>query len=783
MGPVGYQIRSFLRHRRSASVSLALLVAVALVVPLTAAAGARRTASALDRMRAELEPGEVDVQFESAAPPADALERIAALPDVAAVGEGASFLMGIEGSDLEFFSSFGQGSLRGGIGVGFERARMVAGRVPDAADEVMVSAAVASDLGIDLGDRIRIETLTPAGLESYFAGEPTGYDGPVLDMEVVGVGRQPEEITGGSDVFAPNVVVAPPFFSAWDGEIAFWDGIFLVDLHDGFAAVERFEEAVRAEFAERDDIGVNVSAERERIVDSLNAQTLATWLLAAAAGVAAAVVIVQAVARHVRDDRTEAVVAGIGGTRRQRSLTRAGVAVVPVVIGAVVATVGAAAASTWFPGGAVRRVDPDTGARIDLVVLLVGAVGVVLLALVAAVSSRTRPVSIRPTASSVERVTRAIGSIAVATGVRRALTPDHTDDVAASRGALVATAAAVLGITAASVFGANLDRLVGSPSAYGFNWDLGVGLGDDLDDEAAIGSASSVVDDARIAGASVVRIDNVVLEGREAFVFAIEPLVGDVGFTVVEGRAAQGIGEVTLGKTTMRDLDVSIGDVIHAAGIDGEDVPLTVVGQSLFPTVENEDPARGAGMRLDTYLGLSSPGVGFPELYVEVAEHATADEVSSMLGEIGFVNGAVAPPAIENLREIDAVPWLLALFLAVLGTVAAAHALLSSVRRRRLELAVLASLGLRRRQLVGSVLAQAATFGIVGLVIGVPVGVAVGRQSWRAVADGLGFSTDVAVPLAVAGLVPAVLLVVVAAGGWPANAAAKTPAAVLARSE
>lgn len=233
----------------------------------------------------------------------------------------------------------------------------------------------------------------------------------------------------------------------------------------------------------------------------------------------------------------------------------------------------------------------------------------------------------------------------------------------------------------------------------------------------------------------------------------------------------------------MDELGVAIGDVVGATGVDGGAVPLTIVGQSLFPVVEHDDPAQGAGMRLDTYLGLLSPGAGFPELYVHVADGAAIDEVTADLGEIGVVNGVVAPPVIDNLRGVDSVPWFLAGFLAVLALGTVMHALLASVRRRQHEFAVLKALGSCRRQLATSMIAQTLTFAVLGLVVGVPIGMAAGRQAWRAVAGGLGFARVVDVPIALALLAPLTLAVVLAVGIGPAMAAGRTPAAELLRSE
>ena len=138
----------------------------------------------------------------------------------------------------------------------------------------------------------------------------------------------------------------------------------------------------------------------------------------------------------------------------------------------------------------------------------------------------------------------------------------------------------------------------------------------------------------------------------------------------------------------------------------------------------------------------------------------------------------------EVLQQIDQLPWEIGGFVAVAATAGIGYALVTAVRRRRRELAVLKTLGFRRRQIRATVGWQASTVTMVGLVIGIPLGIVVGRFAWRLVADGLGVSTATSVPaLAVIALVPAALILVDFIAALPARAAARTRPAVVLRSE
>jgi ABC-type lipoprotein release transport system permease subunit len=93
---------------------------------------------------------------------------------------------------------------------------------------------------------------------------------------------------------------------------------------------------------------------------------------------------------------------------------------------------------------------------------------------------------------------------------------------------------------------------------------------------------------------------------------------------------------------------------------------------------------------------------------------------------------------VRNLQHVANLPALLGalVMLVALGTVA--HALVTSVRRRRRDLAVLKTLGLVRRQVAATIAWQATTFAVVALSLGLPLGIAVGRWAWQLTAAALG---------------------------------------------
>jgi ABC-type antimicrobial peptide transport system permease subunit len=74
--------------------------------------------------------------------------------------------------------------------------------------------------------------------------------------------------------------------------------------------------------------------------------------------------------------------------------------------------------------------------------------------------------------------------------------------------------------------------------------------------------------------------------------------------------------------------------------------------------------------------------------------------------------------------------------------------LVTSIRRRRRDLAVLRSLGFGRRHVLTVVATQAVVLLLSAVLIGVPIGVVAGRLLWTVFADSLGVPSPPVVPVA-----------------------------------
>ena len=132
------------------------------------------------------------------------------------------------------------------------------------------------------------------------------------------------------------------------------------------------------------------------------------------------------------------------------------------------------------------------------------------------------------------------------------------------------------------------------------------------------------------------------------------------------------------------------------------------------------------------------------------------------------------PTSLVNFGEAVNFPLILGFVLAVFGMATLLHLLVVSVIRRRREMGLLKALGFVNRQIGATVLWQATTVALVGIVVGIPLGIVVGRLIWKAFATNLG-----AVPVPT---VPAWAIAVLALGVLVvANLLAAVPAVTSAR--
>jgi ABC-type antimicrobial peptide transport system permease subunit len=136
-----------------------------------------------------------------------------------------------------------------------------------------------------------------------------------------------------------------------------------------------------------------------------------------------------------------------------------------------------------------------------------------------------------------------------------------------------------------------------------------------------------------------------------------------------------------------------------------------------------------------------------------------------------------------DYRSLGDTPVELGAVLSGGALVALGLTLLSSVRRRR-DIALLKALGFSRRQVIETIAVQSTIAVGLGALVGLPVGIVVGRALWNLFANSMHAVPHVVVPtstlliIAVAALVLANVIAAI-----PARLAAQTSPAILLRSE
>jgi hypothetical protein len=805
MAAVWARARAELRRRWRATVLLALLVGLAGGVVLAAVAGSRRTSSAMDRFMAYSRPLSVYVQ----GPDPAAVER---LPQVADLDQAA--YMGLAPStpsgapDTAALGSINPWAIvRGRAGVTSDRPILVRGRLPDpgAPLEVAVDETLAAGRGVRPGGTVRMWAYTPRQVQQGFdSSKVIAPAGPRLDFTVTGVVRHPADLSPvpvQQDVIylgTDDLYLTPAFWRVYGGRVANLGLGTSVRLRNGARDVDAFTAAVRALPGGRQAlVGLGSDAEltAARAKRAIHVQAVALLAFAALAAVAGLLVVGQSIARQVQLDAGEqAVLQALGMTRWQRlavTLLRAALA---AAAGAVLAVVLAVLLSPLAPIGLARQAEIDPGWSVDALVLAFG--GVALLAAVLARAGAAAWWATRaPAAGAAERprrssrladgAARAGATPSAVTGIRLAVEPGRQQAATPVRTAMVGAVVAVIAVAASLTFAASLDHLVGSPALQGWNWDVVVG---NPNDQADIGpKAKLLARNPLVGGYSLLAepTGQVRIDGVEVPLLGVQPLEGAASPRVLAGREARSAAEIGLGRSTLRRLGRRLGDLVQVEAA-GRRRALRIVGELLLPGIrEDMTMANGAVTTVDGLRALQ-PGVRPHQFTVDYAPGVDrAAAFASLRRDFGpTVLRALPPDDIENLHRVGGLPLLLAALLAVLGAATIGHALATSVRRHRHDLAVLKTLGFVRGQVSATVAWQATTFAAVALLAGLPLGVAAGRWAWILVNQDLGSAAGPVTPaVAVLAAVPLTILAANLLAALPARAAAATRPALVLRSE
>jgi ABC-type lipoprotein release transport system permease subunit len=351
-------------------------------------------------------------------------------------------------------------------------------------------------------------------------------------------------------------------------------------------------------------------------------------------------------------------------------------------------------------------------------------------------------------------------------------------------GAVLAVAVATTALT----FSASLAHLFSTPRLYGEIGDYRIVYFGAPDREQLAASARSdpLIGDAAFGAAA----GRVWLNHDETWrlvgVRAMDNLKGQLDTVVMDGRAPQRDDEILLGPKTFDALGVELGDIVRVGLAQEETTHMRVVGRGaveLGPTIELGEAAAMTFAPYKRMVGSDLDGCCHA-FEVRFAPGASESAKLARLQDPVASPARGLPKTVADFGGVDGMPLVLSALIVAIAAGALAHTLAMAIRRRRRELAILKTLGFDRRQLVATVAWQATTFAAIGLLVGLPLGMATGRWTWNLFADELGVVPEPVTPIALVVLVvPAALLLANVVAAAPARVAARTRPALALRAE
>jgi len=825
MATVWLALRADVRRRWAALLSLAVLLGLIGGVVLTAAAGARRTDTAYPRLLTWANASQVGIVPENTGF-TGYYRALARLPHIAAMTTVSIYNVVLSPRNPAMVNLMS--SPDGAMGVSVDRVKILAGRPydPKAPGQAMVDQQMASTEHLTPGSTLRLY-----GVPSAPSGAPEYSKAVTLTFRVTAIVVFDDEIVPtGTNNTLRTAVVSSPFTATTAAANLSGGDEAAVRLQPG-ASQTAFTSAAEALAKRYPGTGGNIiplplSDQVNATERAIRPEAIALVVFAGLAGLIALAVIGQLLSRQLALDAAEFPVLRALGVQRAAlvtlSLARLGIV---TVTGAIVAVAVAIAASPLMPIGPARLAEPHPGVEVNLAILGAGFAAIALLPLAVLIPPAWRaarqaqgPLGLADPTDRQSRPSRLAaalthaGSVTGGAGVAMAFEPGHGRTAVPVRSALAGSIIAVAALAAAAVFGASLIGLVSTPRDYGQNWVQEVDFNFGTSSPAQGAQMAHAI--TGLDGYAAGNYGQLTIDGKIVPAIGLDQVRGGGYLTLLAGRAPTAPDEIAVGAQTLRAIGASLGQTItvtvnqDTTGGPGPAHRMRVVGIGVLPAFSRGSFAPtglgagavvaasvlSAGARESTTDSPCTPGgLCYNFFLLRYKPGADLAAEAAMITKVLTANGcpvgscivpAVAdqrPGDIKNYASIRDTPLALAVVLAVLAIGTLAHVLLTGVRRRRRDLALLKTLGFTRRQVLGTVAWEASAFAAVALLVGLPLGVVAGRWAWALFANAAGVSAAATVPLATVLLaVPATLLaanLIAAVPGW--EAARLRPALVL----
>ncbi|MBV9412235.1 MAG: ABC transporter permease [Acidimicrobiia bacterium] len=783
------RLRTELRAHWRAWAAVALLIGVAGGVVLTTAAGARRTDTAYARFLRKSHAADVLVSPSNRGLP-NYYPALAKLPSVADLGEAVGFEGFIAGAKAQAGAP-GSPSLGTGfqilaaadtrLATTLERPKVTEGRMPraDRPDEAIADRSLAQALHLHAGSVVHaiVAPTTATGVD-VAKGRP-------VTLNVVGVVVSRDNVVPVNALASsPTLLTTPAFFTKFldDYEtFSAFDGAY-VRLKPGTSRSAFTQQAqdLATKYPETGaDQGAPIFVADEHtqaatVEHAIRPQATALALFSLLAALSTLFVVGQILSRQLFMAAGEnQTLQALGMGQGQLFVLGLAEAAIVAFAGAILAVMLAILGSRFMPIGPARVAEPHPGFSANWAILGLGVIATLVL-LVARVAwpawkyaglcGSTEAAGAERPSRLVEEATRVGAPASAAVGIRLALEPGRGRTAVPVRSALAGTVLAVAAVAAAFTFGANLVRLVRTPKLYGQTWSLAV--------ETQFGNLPTDTTTAFLRQQKGVRSwtwgdhGNFTIAGKNVPAIGLAHGQGaETWPKIIEGRAPATRDEIALGAKTLETAHRHVGDTVMVTPQDGSEArQMRIVGRAVFPFFGQGDfnptgLGEGAAVQ-DPPRPVSAdnpPGYNF--VLVRMAPGTTAADVDHLRSNLERAEGvcpqdqvcdvetAKRPVDILNYSRIQTTPLALAGLLALLAVATVAHLLVTSIRRRRRDLAVLKTMGFVRRQVSSAVAWQATTLVVVALLVGIPLGAAGGRWVWQLFADRIGVAPAPHVPL------------------------------------
>ena len=836
-----YRLRSILRRRWPDYVVLTLLIASLGGVAMGSVVVGRRTQSAFGAFLGRDKASTLTMStYGTGANPAanEYLPSVEAairrLPEVESVEAFAgSFALPIAANGVPLPADNNAVNIAASIdGLYFDQDRtaVLSGRMadPDNPDEFVTTPLGAQTLGVHLGQ------VVPFGVFDNKLTQEPGFGTPAVQplykvgIRLVGLVQfDYQVIEDDTDRFPVNLVLTPAFTRTQVKDNGTWYGIRVKPGVDDLTGLEHQLIAVlppgsvpqfNFESATRDRVDAAVRPESIALIGF--------GLIAALATVGLCIPVLSRIVVNGEDDRF--VLRALGArTRLVAADTWVG-AIAALAAGTGLAVAVSAVLATAAPLGPVHAVYHPDVLTLDWTVVRVGAalfVGVLGAVAVAMTLRRSRTAArhLQPSAFQTgSRLAAAAASAGlpapVVLGTRFALESGRGRTAVPARSVIVGSMLSVTLVVATLTFASGLRTLVARPALYGWNWDYALTSQYEVPPQAV----AALDRDPLVQAWSGYSAVTALIDGREIPTLGSNTAIA-VAPPILSGHQLTGPDQIVMGPATMRSLGKKVGEMVQVGfGSPGTAplylaaIPMRIVGTATLPAVAgsstfSEHTSMGIGAMF-SYLSLpasfrkaiQSPDPtqdGSPLVFVRyrpgvkaTAAHADLNRLVAV-GNRAFAadpaavgvndtwEGVQRPAAIVNYQSTGGTPLLLALALAVGAMAALALSLVASVRRRRRDLAILKTLGFTRAQTTATVAAQAVVTAVLADAVGIPVGIAAGRQLWIAFARSIYTVPRPTVPLSVAVVGAVTVAVALLVAVVPGRLAARTKAAAVLRVE